>query len=159
MEVKINLRNATSSDNSTIFQLINKMAEYEKLLHTVTVTEEILYKSLFIDKSAEVLLAEIDDKVVGFALYFHNFSTFTGKHGLYLEDIFVEEPYRGHGIGSLFFDALREIAVERNCGRMEWVCLNWNKPSIDFYIQKIKAAPIDGWTIFRLEEDKIPTNR
>ncbi len=153
--MNVQLRKAIESDTAVILHLINEMAKYEKLPHLVTATEEILYNSLFVKKAAEVLLAEYEGKVIGFALYFHNFSTFTGKWGLYLEDLFVMEEFRGNGLGTQFFDALIKIAAEKDCGRMEWVCLNWNKPSIDFYINKIGASPVDGWTIFRLGEKEL----
>lgn len=149
------IRFATIEDIPTILDLIRSIAEYEKLLDQVEATEEILRRSLFEYKSAEVLIGEVDQKPIGFALFFHNFSTFTGKRGLYLEDLFIIPQYRHQGYGKLFFVKLAEIAIERDCGRMEWICLDWNQPSIDFYINKIKAIPLDEWTVYRVTAEKI----
>jgi GNAT superfamily N-acetyltransferase len=144
------IRFASPQDIPEILNLIKGIADYEKLLHEVTATEEILYNSLFVKKAAEVLLGEFDGKVVGFALFFHNFSTFTGKHGLYLEDLFVLPEYRHRGFGKQFFAELKQIAQDRNCARMEWICLDWNAPAIQFYINSLKATPLDEWTVYRL---------
>ena len=149
------IRFATQQDTPEILNLIKAIADYEKLLHEVTATEEILYDSLFARKAAEVLLGEYDGKVIGFALFFHNFSTFTGKPGLYLEDLFVLPEYRHRGFGKQFFSALKQLARDRNCGRMEWICLDWNAPAIQFYTESLKAVPMDEWTVYRLSEEKL----
>lgn len=145
---------ATEKDCSTIGQFIRYLAEYEKMSDEVIWTEESLYHELFIEKNARVLLAKENEEVIGFALYFFNFSTFVGKKGLYLEDLFIKPEYRNKGYGKAMFKKLAEIAIEKNCGRMEWVCLNWNEPSIEFYYQ-LGAIGMDEWTTYRLTEDKI----
>ncbi len=145
------IRKAKREDTILILSLIKGIAEYEKLLAEVEATEGLLEKELFDDNNAKVLLAYYDDKAVGFALYFYNFSTFKGKKGLYLEDLFVLPKYRGKGIGNDLFNYLVEEAYENNCGRMEWVCLNWNKSAIEFYKKK-KAISLEDWTVFRLDE-------
>jgi GNAT superfamily N-acetyltransferase len=149
------IRFATQEDVSAILHLIKSIADYEKLLHEVTATEEILYDSLFVKKAAEVLLGEEDGKIIGFALFFHNFSTFTGKRGLYLEDLYVFPEYRGQGYGKQFFAELMQIARERDCGRMEWICLDWNTPAIRFYKENIGAISLDDWTLYRLSEEQL----
>jgi len=154
----MNIRFATKEDIPAILTLIKSIAEYEKLLHEVTATEEILYDSLFVKKSAEVLLGEKDGKIIGFALFFHNFSTFTGKRGVYLEDLFVLPEFRHQGFGKQFFAELIRIANERNCGRMEWICLDWNKPAIRFYTEYLNALPMDEWTVYRLSESQLCTD-
>lgn len=151
---KIQFRNATREDLGLIKYFITQLAIYEKMLDEVVVTEALLDKYLFEEKRAEVIFGVVNGKEVGFALFFHNFSTFLGRSGLYLEDIFILEAHRGNGYGKAFFKKLASIALERNCGRMEWSCLDWNKPSIDFYL-KIGAKPMDGWTVYRLTDDKI----
>lgn len=147
------IRFATPEDTSSILELIKAIAIYEKLLHAVEATEEVLYDSLFNKKSAEVLLGEVDGRPIAFALFFHNFSTFTGKRGLYLEDIFVQPEYRNKGYGKLFFAELAKIAKERDCGRMEWICLDWNEPSIQFYKNRIGAISLDEWTVYRVNAE------
>jgi len=149
------IRFAQKEDTLAILNLIKGIAEYEKLLHEVTATEEILYDSLFEKKAAEVLLGEENGKIIGFALFFHNFSTFTGKRGLYLEDLYVLPEYRHQGFGKQFFAELMKIAQERNCGRMEWICLDWNTPAIQFYKEYIGAISLDDWTLYRLGESEI----
>jgi len=149
------IRFATKEDVPAILRLIKGIAEYEKLLHEVTATEEILYDSLFIKKSAEVLLGEEEEKIIGFALFFHNFSTFTGKRGLYLEDLYVLPEHRHQGFGKQFFAELIKIANERGCGRMEWICLDWNVPAIQFYTTCLNAIPMDEWTVYRLSERQL----
>ncbi|MCL2435726.1 MAG: GNAT family N-acetyltransferase [Lentimicrobiaceae bacterium] len=146
------IRFATKEDVPVILNLIKAIAEYEKLLHEVTATEEILYDSLFVKKAAEVLLGEHEGKIIGFALFFHNFSTFTGKRGLYLEDLYVFPEYRHQGFGKQFFSELMQIARQRDCGRMEWICLDWNTPAIRFYKEYIGAISLDEWTVYRLSE-------
>lgn len=148
------IRLAEQKDVPTILELIRAIADYEKLLDQVEATEEILNDSLFIQKGAEVLLGELDGKPIAFALFFHNFSTFTGKRGLYLEDIFVQPEYRNRGYGKQFFSELAQIAKERDCGRMEWICLDWNEPSIKFYKNRIQAIPLDEWTVYRVTKDQ-----
>jgi GNAT superfamily N-acetyltransferase len=124
---------------------------YEKLEHAVVATQEVLRRTLFGERRyAEALIARLDGEPVGFALYFHNFSTFVGKPGLYLEDLFVEPAHRGKGIGKALLQHLAAIAVERDCGRVEWAVLDWNAPSIAFY-RSLGAVPMDQWTVFRLE--------
>jgi len=143
------IRFAQKTDVKTILEFIKELATYENLLGEVVATEELLTKWIFDKKKAEVLLLEVDNNVVGFALFFHNFSTFLGHAGLYLEDLFVLPEYRGKGCGKGLLRELARIACERGCGRMEWVCLDWNRPSIDFYLS-LKAEPMQDWTIYRL---------
>ncbi len=154
MTGNISLRFAEEKDIPVIFSLIKELAVYEKLSDKVTVTEEILKENLFGKrKYAEVIIAELDGKPVGQALFFHNFSTFMGKPGIYLEDLYVKPGYRGKGIGKALLNKLIEVAKERNCGRVEWVVLDWNKPAIDFY-KKLGAKEMSGWLVYRLNEDK-----
>ena len=154
MSENFTIRFAEKEDVGVILDCIKGLAEYEKMLDQVTATEEILRLWLFEKKSAEVLIGELDGKAIGFALFFHNFSTFLGKAGLYLEDIFIFPEYRNRGYGKKFFSKLAQIAKERGCGRMEWSCLDWNEPSIEFY-KSLGAVSMDGWTTYRLTEDKI----
>lgn len=142
-------RKATREDCPLILRFIRMLAEYERALDEVSATPEILEHSLFDERAAEVIFAMADGKEVGFALYFFNFSTFTGKPGLYLEDLFVLPEYRGRGLGKGLLLKLVEIARDKGCGRMEWVCLDWNAPSIAFY-KSLGATPMDEWTIYRL---------
>ena len=146
---EINIRFAREDECGVILSLINSLAIYEKMEDDVAATVEDLHTTLFVNHDAEVLLAEYRGEVVGFALFFHNFSTFLGKAGLYLEDLFVKEEARGKGIGKSLLQALTRIATERNYGRMEWCCLNWNQKSIDFYLH-IGARPLDDWTTYRV---------
>ena len=132
-----------------IFDFICELAVYEKLRDDVTATPDILMESLFVKRQAEVIIAEEEGRALGFALYFHNFSTFKGRACLYLEDIFVKEEHRGRGIGKMLFKRLALIAVERGCERFDWAVLDWNKPSIEFY-KSLGAFPMDEWTVFRL---------
>ncbi len=148
------IRMATQADNSLILSFIQKIAAYEKMAHEVETTEEMLYDSLFVKKAAEVLIGEEDGRPVGFALFFHNFSTFTGRRGLYLEDLFLDPAYRGKGYGKAMFHRLAQIAAERDCARMEWTCLNWNTPSIRFY-ESMNARAMDEWTVRRLNREQI----
>jgi GNAT superfamily N-acetyltransferase len=141
---------ATDRDVAVILGFIRKLAEYEKLSHQVEATEELLRDTLFgARRVAEVLIAYMADEPAGFALYFHNFSTFLGRPGIYLEDLFVEPAQRGKGIGKALLVEIAKIAKERNCGRLEWAVLDWNKPAIDFY-RKLGAVPLDDWTLFRV---------
>ncbi len=143
------IRPARPEDAGTILSLIRELADYENMLDQVTATEEILSEWLFEKKTAEVLVPEVRGCPIGYALFFHNFSTFLGKGGLYLEDVYIQPEYRGNGYGKAIFRELARIAEERGCGRLEWVCLDWNKPSIDFYLS-MEAEPQDEWTIYRL---------
>ncbi|MGD1006321.1 MAG: GNAT family N-acetyltransferase [Ignavibacteriaceae bacterium] len=151
---KLTIRSAVESDVPLILSFINELAEYEKLLHQVKVTEELLRESLFGAKRfVEVLIAEYNGEPAGQALFFHNFSTFIGRPGIYLEDLYVRPHLRGNGIGKALLQSLINLAKERNCGRAEWAVLDWNKPSINFY-KSIGANPMNEWIIFRLTEDK-----
>lgn len=140
---------AGPSDTALILQLIRELADYEHLLDQVVADEATLREQLFDRRGAEVLLAREEETVVGFALFFHNFSTFLGRSGLYLEDLYVRPAYRGRGYGKALLARLAALAVERGCGRMEWWCLDWNRPSIDFY-RSLGAQPMDEWTVYRL---------
>ena len=143
------IRFANENDADKILFFIKNLAEYEKMSSDVVATEELLKEWIFEKKKAEVIFAVEDGKEVGFALFFHNFSTFLGRAGIYLEDLFVLPEYRGKGYGKALLKELARITVERKCGRLEWVCLDWNKPSIDLYLS-LGAKPQDEWTIYRL---------
>lgn len=146
---------ATPADVPTILQLVRELAEFERLLHEVTATEAQLREELFGPKPrAEVVMARIGEEVAGFALYFHNFSTFLGKAGLYLEDLYVRDKFRGHGCGAALLQYLARLAVERGCGRFEWWVLNWNQRAIDFY-KSLGAVPMDEWTVYRVTGDAL----
>ena len=151
---KVVIRKAVREDTALIFEFIRGIAKYEKMENEVEATVEMLEEQLFDKGRAEVIFAMEKDKEVGFALFFHNFSTFVGRAGLYLEDLYVYPEYRGKGYGKALFMELVNIASERRCGRMEWVCLNWNKPSIDFY-RSMGAVALDEWTTYRLDEKGI----
>ena len=149
------IRPATKDDVPTILELIRDLAAYEKLSHEVVATEADLEATLFGDKRhAEVLLAFDDDSPVAFALFFHNYSTFLAKPGLYLEDLYVRETSRSKGIGRALLKRLAEIAHERGCGRMEWWVLGWNRSAIRFY-ERLGAKAMDAWTVFRMPQDRI----
>lgn len=149
-EGNLKIRFATENDTGLILSFIESLAEYEKLSHEVEADEDQLRMTLFGDRpAAEVLIAELDGEPAGFALFFHNFSTFLAKPGLYLEDLFVKPELRGHGIGRRLLARLAAIAVERGCGRFEWWVLDWNKPAIGFY-EKLGATAMDEWTVFRM---------
>ena len=148
------IRKAVREDAALILEFIKGIAKYEKLENEVEATVEILEEQLFDKCRAEVIFAVEEGKEVGFALFFHNFSTFVGRGGLYLEDLYVYPEHRGKGYGKALFMELVKIARERRCGRMEWVCLNWNAPSIEFY-RSMGAAPLDEWTTYRLDEKGI----
>lgn len=144
------IRAATVEDVPLILQFIRDLAEYERLAHVVVATEERIRETLFGDRHyAEVILGEEDGAPAGFALFFHNYSTFLGQAGIYLEDLFVKPEARGRGYGKALLARLAQLAVERNCGRVEWAVLNWNEPSINFY-KALGAAPMDEWTVYRL---------
>ena len=147
---ELTFRMAIPGDEHTILDIILELARYEKLEHEVVATPELLREWLFEKEKAEVLLAEVDGIVVGSALFFHNFSTFLGRAGIYLEDLFVRPEYRNRGYGKALLQKLASITVERGCGRLEWSCLDWNQPSIDFYTKRMNAVPMDGWTVYRL---------
>ena len=146
---QISFRCAEEKDCGLILYFIRELAAYEKMLDEVVTTEEMLKEWLFDKRSAEVLFACADGREIGFALFFHNYSTFVGRAGLYLEDLYVLPQYRGRGVGKAIFRKLASIAEERGCGRMEWVCLDWNKPGIAFY-RSLGAKPMEEWTIYRL---------
>ncbi len=143
------IRFATEEDVPLILSLIRGLAEYENLLDKVVATEEGLRDSIFVQKRAEVLIGEYEGKPVGFALFFYNFSTFLGKPGIYLEDLYIKPEMRGKGMGKILLSYLARLAVERDCGRLEWWCLNWNEPSIQFY-RHLGAKPMDEWTVYRV---------
>lgn len=147
-------RFANIEDVSKILFFIKELADYEKLLNEVVATEELLKKWIFEKKKAEVIFILEDEKEVGFALFFHNFSTFLGRAGLYLEDLFVLPEYREKGYGKSLLKELAKIAIERGCGRLEWWCLDWNKPSIDFYLS-LGAEAMEDWTVYRLTGDNL----
>ena len=154
MDNKFLIRTANENDVPAIFALIKELAEFEKLADQVNTTENELRKTLFgEDRFVEILLAEFNGEIVGQALFFKNFSTFLGKPGIYLEDLYVKPEMRGKGIGKMLLDKIISIAKERNYGRVEWSVLDWNESAIDFY-KKIGAKPLDDWTIFRLTSDK-----
>lgn len=149
-EIAIRIRPATPDDVGTVLALIRELAVYEKLEHEVVATPALLHEALFgADANAEALLAEHGDEAVGFALFFHNFSTFLGRRGLYLEDLFVKPEHRGNGIGRALLAQLAAIAQQRGCGRMEWAVLDWNESAIRFY-RSLGAQPMNEWTVFRL---------
>ena len=148
------IRPAKETEAGLILEFIKKLAAYEKCSDEVVADEQTLYQSLFVEKAAEVVFAEEDGVVIGFALFFHNFSTFMGRKGLYLEDLFIIPEKRGLGYGKAILKYLANIAVERNCGRMEWICLDWNAPSLAFY-RSIGAIPMDEWTVQRMKENVV----
>lgn len=146
---EVTFRKAVREDVPLILEFIKGLAEYEKMSDEVVATEEILDEWLFDKEKAEVIFAIAEGEEVGFALFFHNFSTFLGRAGIYLEDLFVKPKYRGNGYGKAILKRLAQIAVERGCGRLEWSCLDWNQPSIDFYLS-LGATPMSGLTGYRL---------
>jgi GNAT superfamily N-acetyltransferase len=147
-------RFAAESDCGTILDFIKQLAEYEHMSDQVVATNELLKEWIFEKKKAEVLFACEDGTEVGFALFFHNFSTFLGRAGIYLEDLFVLPQYRGKGYGKGLLKRLAQITMERGCGRLEWACLDWNQPTIDFYLS-LDAAAMDEWTTYRLTGDSL----
>ncbi|MHB8071824.1 MAG: GNAT family N-acetyltransferase [Candidatus Cryosericum sp.] len=149
-----NIRQAVAEDNHQIFTFIKELADYEKISREYIVTEEVLFDSLFVKKSAEVLIGEVNGTPIGYALFFANFPTSMGKAGIYIEDVFIEPEYRGHGYGRQFFTCIAAIAAGRNCSRIEWICLDWNEPARKFY-ESLGAVPREGWLIYRLGEDRI----
>ena len=151
---KLEFRFAEEKDTALILQFIKELANYEKMLDDVVATEELLKEWIFEKNKAEVILALEDGLEVGFALFFHNFSTFLGRAGIYLEDLYVKAEYRGKGYGKGLLKKLAQIAVERGCGRLEWSCLDWNKPSIEFYLS-LGAEPMEDWTTYRMAGDTL----
>ena len=147
-------RKAVREDVPLILKFIRALAVYEKMEDRVVGDEKLLESELFVRQKAEVIFALEGEKEVGFALFFHNFSTFLGRSRLYLEDLFVLPEYRGKGYGKAILKKLASIAVERGCGRLEWSCLDWNKPSIDFYLS-LGAVPMSDWTVYRLTGDTL----
>lgn len=148
------IRFAEIDDVPLILEFIKGLAKYEKMSDHVVVTEKMLEESLFKEERAEVIIGEYKEEPVAFALFFHNFSTFVGKPGLYLEDIYVYEEMRGLGLGKIMLSFLAKLAVERNCGRFEWSCLKWNEPSIEFY-KSFGSKPMDEWVTFRLDGEEL----
>ncbi len=146
---KLDYRFATENDIPLILEFIRELATYEKMLDEVVADEALLREWIFEKNRAEVIFALEDNIEVGFALFFHNFSTFLGRAGIYLEDLFVLPEYRGKGYGKGMIKELARIAVERGCGRLEWACLDWNQPSIDFYLS-LGAEPMKEWTVYRV---------
>jgi len=146
----LEIRPATVDDVALVLSFIRKLAAYERLSHEVVATEDLLRETLFGPcRSAEVVLAYYEGRPVGFALFFHNFSTFLGRPGLYVEDLYVDESCRGRGIGKALLAYLAQLARQRHCGRLEWWVLDWNEPAIRFY-KGLGAVPMDEWTVFRL---------
>lgn len=154
MDQNFHIRRATAEDTPLILQFILDLAEYERLRDEVVADEDTLRTWIFEKGGAQVLIAQEGEEPVGFALYFHNFSTFLGRCGLYLEDLFVRPEHRGKGYGLALLRRLAAIAVEEGCGRLEWWCLNWNRPSIDFYLS-LPAQPMDEWTVYRVAGDSL----
>ncbi len=148
------LRFATEADIPLILNFIKELAAYEVMLDEVTATEAVLYESLFQRKAAEVIIGEYESRPVSFALFFHNFSTFLGRPGIYLEDLYVRSELRGKGIGKIMLAFLAKLTLERNCGRLEWWCLDWNESSVEFYKQ-MGAVPMDEWTVYRVADQTL----
>lgn len=154
MNTTVVFRDAERKDVPLILQFIKEIAAYEKMSDQVIADETTLETWIFDKEKAEVFFVLEEGKEVGFALYFHNFSTFVGRGGIYLEDVYIRPEYRGKGYGKAILKKLAAIAVERGCGRMEWVCLDWNQPSIDFYLS-LGAQPMSDWTLYRLTGDAL----
>lgn len=152
--IKFTIRPARPEEAGVVLGLINRLAVYEKCAGDVVADEATIHHSLFVERSAECLLADEDGAVVGFALFFHNFSTFVGRKGLYLEDLFILPEKRGLGYGKALLKHLARIAVERGCGRMEWICLDWNESALSLY-RSIGARPLSDWTVQRMDEPSL----
>lgn len=148
------IRPAAAEDMPLVLTLIQELSVYEKMEDQVTATLDSLKEWIVEKKKAEVVIGEWNGEAIGYALYFHNFSTFLGRSGIYLEDIYVRPTARGKGFGKAFFRYLAVLCLERGCARMEWCCLDWNKPSIDFY-ESMGAEAMEDWTIYRLSEDAL----
>ncbi len=153
-EESLVIRQAEARDVPLILRFIRELAAYEQMLGEVVATEELLEEWLFEKKKAEVLFGEVEGAPVAFALFFHNFSTFMGRAGLYLEDLYVVPEKRGRGIGRKMLERLAQIALERGLGRLEWWCLNWNQSSVEFY-KGLGAEPMSDWTVYRLAGDTL----
>ncbi len=151
---ELTFRYAEEKDAELILFFIKSLAEYEKMSDQVSATPELLKEWIFEKKKAEVIFPVVDGKEIGFALFFHNFSTFLGKAGIYLEDLYILSEYRNKGYGKQVLKKLASIAVERGCGRLEWCCLDWNKPSIDFYLS-LGAEPLSDWTTYRVSGETL----
>lgn len=151
---QFSIRFANPKDIPVILELIRELASYENLLHMVVADEKLLDEWVFQKKVAEVIIGELNNTVVGFSLFFHNFSTFLGKPGIYIEDVYVKKEYRHQGLGKSFFRFIAQLARERGCGRMEWSVLDWNKSAIQFY-QSLGAEPLNEWTFYRLTGEGI----
>ena len=154
MGSEVCFRYAKRGDTALILSFIRKLAEYEKMQDEVVADEKTLEEWLFDRQRAEVIFVLEQGREVGFALFFHNFSTFLGRAGIYMEDIYVLQEHRGKGYGKALLKKLASIAVERGCGRLEWCCLDWNRPSIDFYLS-LGAKPLSDWTIYRVTGDTL----
>ena len=154
MSDELTFRFAERKDSKLIFDFIMGIAKYEKMEDEVVNTPELIEKWLFDEHRAEVIFAVLDGREVGFELFFYNYSTFVGRPGIHLEYLFVLPEFRGRGFGKALFKKLAKVAVERDCGRLEWVCLNWNRPSIDFYLS-MGARPMDEWTTYRLAGESL----
>lgn len=152
---KMSFRMAVPGDEKIILTFICALAEYEHMSDQVVATRSLLREWIFEKEKAEVVFALEEGREVGFALFFHNFSTFLGRAGIYLEDLFVLPEYRGRGYGKGLLKKLAAIAVQRGCGRLEWACLDWNTPSIDFYTKRMCATAMDEWTVYRLTADTL----
>lgn len=148
-DMTLSFRKAERTDVPLVLEFIRELADYEHMLNEVVATPELLEKWIFDERKAEVVFAVVEGQEVGFALFFHNFSTFLGRAGIYLEDLYVRPEFRGKGYGKALIRELARIAVERGCGRLEWWCLDWNKPSIDFYLS-LGAEPMKDWTVYRI---------
>lgn len=154
MDTELSFRNAERQDAPLILQFVRELADYENMLGEVVADESTLETWIFDRQRAEVIFALENGREIGFALFFHNFSTFLGRAGLYLEDLYVRPQYRRRGYGRAMLKKLAEIAVERGCGRLEWWCLDWNRPSIDFYLS-LGAEPMSDWTVYRISGDTL----
>lgn len=151
---KLEFRPASAEDMGTLLALIKELADYEHLVHEVTATEEILTEWIIEKQKAGVIFPVLDGEIIGYILYFYNFSTFLGKAGIYVEDLFIRPKHRHQGYGKQLLKYLVDKAKNEGLGRVEWACLDWNRPSIDFYLS-LEAVPMTGWTVYRLTEDKI----
>jgi len=149
------IKPATKKDVPVILSFIKKLADYERLSHEVVATEELLQRTLFGSRrTAEVVIGYFQNEPIGFVLYFHNFSTFVGRPGIYIEDLFVEEAFRRRGFGGALLAHIAKLAGERDCGRLEWSVLDWNEPAVNFY-KKLGAVPMKEWTVFRVTGEKL----
>ncbi len=151
---ELSFRNTTKEDATKILEFIKELATYENMIDDVVATKELLEEWIFEKEKAEVMFVLENEVEIGYILFFHNFSTFLGRSGIYLEDVYIRPEYRGKGYGKASLKKLAKIAVQRGCGRLEWVCLDWNKPSIDFYLS-LGAKAMDEWTVYRLSGDEL----